>query len=351
MVDYKFRKIFLVIILPLMVIAAGIFFFKNNFKSTRRNPVFDQKTLIPPKPGGADPITAVPAPGRIADYTRSGIISLNGAHHLIIAGKSIAGGAVPSISLYNCYHIRITGNKLFNSTNEGIHLYNCDHITVDHNYFTNVSTGVYAEQSIKGGIVVAHNQFLNMQGPYPRGQCVQFNKIRGPGNGITYNRCENIPGKSNPEDIISLYKSAGTAESPIIVKGNWIRGGGPSRSGGGIMLGDNGGSYQTAEDNVLVDPGQYGMAISGGDHNAIINNCIYARSQPFTNVGLYVAGYNGAVCTYSTVAGNKVRFFDRNHHQNNAWMGPGISTPSGWETNSWGANIGPDLLPGVITRN
>ena len=344
-------KIFLAIALPLIVIAALTFFLKKTGKSIWKDPTFDKKTFISRKPGNVSPLRSGPAPGYSVNYTQSAAISLNGAHDLIIAGKSIAGGSGPAISLYNCSHIRITRNKLFNSSGEGIHLYNCAYITIDDNYFTNVSTGVYAEQSVKGGIAVDHNQFLNMQGPYPRGQCVQFNSIGGHSNLICFNRCENVLGKSNPEDAISLYKSKGTAESPIIIKGNWIRGGGPSRSGGGIMLGDNGGGYQTAEENTLVNPGQYGIAISGGDHNAIINNSIYARSQPFTNVGIYVAGYNGSVCTYSTVGGNRVRYFDHNQHQNNAWIGPGASTPAGWETNSWGANIGPDILPRTFIKN
>lgn len=277
-------------------------------------------------------------------------IRLTGAHDLTITGENITGGSVPDIVLYNCYNIKITHNKLLASAQTGISLYNCYNINIQHNYFTNVSTGVYCENAHQGAIVVTNNQFLNMQGPYPRGQCVQFNNTSGPGNKICYNKCENIPGKSNPEDAINLYKSSGTARHPIIVKGNWIRGGGPSKSGGGIMLGDNGGSYQIALNNVLVDPGQYGIAISGGDHNAVIGNCIYGRTQQFTNVGLYVAGYNGGKCTNSTVKLNKVNYFNNLQKANNSWIGPGTATPAGWETNIWGAGIGPNLLPKIIIK-
>jgi parallel beta-helix repeat protein len=280
--------------------------------------------------------------------TSSKIIYLQGAHDLTIARKSIAGDSKACITLINCYNIKITENKLYRSADVGIRLYNCKNVRISHNYFSNLSTGVYAEKTNEGGIKVDHNWFLNMQGPYPRGQFAQFNNINGPGNVIADNRCENVLGESNPEDAISLYKSNGTALSPIIIKGNWIRGGGPSRSGGGIMLGDNGGSYQTAVENKLVDPGQYGIAISGGHHNSIIGNFIYARCQPFTNVGLYVAGYNGSACTNSTVARNKVRYFNNKHSENNAWVSPGIPKPSGWETNSWGASIDSGILPHVI---
>jgi len=281
----------------------------------------------------------------------SKVIYLNGAHDLTISAKSIAGGTGACITLINCHNILITQNKLYRSADVGIRLYNCHHVRIYHNYFADLSTGVYAEKTNEGKIQIEHNQFLNMQGPYPRGQFVQFNNINGPGNQIDNNRCENIRGKSNPEDGISLYQSNGTKESPIEVKGNWIRGGGPSRSGGGIMLGDNGGSYQIAAGNVLVDPGQYGIAVSGGDHNAIIDNSIYARPQSFTNVGLYVAGYNGVACTNTTVERNKVRFFNNKYSQNNAWLGPGIPYPAGWATNFWGARIGPDVLPSKIFIN
>jgi hypothetical protein len=282
----------------------------------------------------------------------SKVIYLKDAHDLTITGKSIVGGTGACITLINCYNISITQNKLYQSADVGVRLYNCKKVVIHHNYFANLSTGVYAEKTNEGGIQVNHNQFLNMQGPFPRGQFIQFNNINGAGNEISYNRCENIMGKSNPEDAISLYKSNGTKECPIQVKGNWIRGGGPSHSGGGIMLGDNGGSYQIAVDNILVDPGQYGMAASGGHHLSIINNFIYGRAQHFTNVGIYVAGYNGYTCTNITVRQNKVRYFNSKENLNNCWIGPNASAPSGWGTNDWRTNINSHLLPdNLITNN
>lgn len=281
-------------------------------------------------------------------YTPSGTISLNNVHDITISGKSVSGGAVPCILLTNCYNIHITNNRISNSGDVGIHLYNCSNITIDHNFFTKVSSGVYAEQTAGGGIVVNNNQFLNMQGPFPRGQFVQFNTVSGPGSSISFNKGENILGQSYPEDAISLYQSNGTAASPLTISGNWIRGGGPSSSGGGIMLGDNGGSYLTASDNILVNPGEYGMAIAGGDHNTITNNKIFGVSQYFTNVGLFIDGINGQVCTNSTIGGNQVRYYNKTNYQNNAWIAPGTIRPTGWETNTFGAAIDETILPAVI---
>lgn len=283
-------------------------------------------------------------------YTASGVINLTNQHDITISGKSIAGGNVPCITLTNCYNIHITGCKLYNSTDVGIHMYKCANVTVDNSYFTNVASGVYAEQTSNGGIVVNSNQFYNMVGPYPRGQFVQFNNVNGSGSAVTNNKGENIFGQSHAEDAISMYQSNGTPSSPIMISGNWIRGGGPSSSGGGIMLGDEGGSYLTAQNNILVNPGEYGMAIAGGDHNSIINNTIYGIQQSFTNVGLYVNSINGYTVTNSTVSGNKVLFFNSSNYPNPCWLAPGTNKPSGWDTaNTWGANnLSASVLPGVI---
>ena len=288
--------------------------------------------------------------GFATTYVASAVINLNGAHSMTISGKSINGGTVPAITLNNCYDIHITQNQLANSKDVGIFLVNCHNITIDHNYISNVSCGVYAENCTNGGgIQVINNQFKNMQGPIPRGQFVQFNNVYGVNNSITNNSGENIAGQSNPQDAINIFMSHGTAASPIIVTGNWIRGGGPSTVGGGIMLGDNGGQYQIASYNHLVDPGQYGMAISGGDHITITNNSIYARAQPFTNVGIYVWGQDGYTVTNSTVSGNQVKFINALNAENDSWLAPGTFTPVGWSANTFGANITPSILPATIT--
>jgi hypothetical protein len=282
-------------------------------------------------------------------YLVSSPINISGAHDITISGKSITGGALPAITLTNCYNIHITQNRLGNSSAVGIYLINCRNIVVDYNYISNVSSGVYAENSA-GGIVVDHNQFKNMQGPMPRGQFVQFNNVNGTGNSISYNKGENILGQSNPEDAINLFKSNGTPASPIKVTGNWIRGGGPSRSGGGIMLGDNGGSYQVASENILINPGQYGMAIAGGDHISIIGNTIYGKAQDFTNVGIYILGQAGYRCSNATITQNKVRFMNAKNAENDRWLGTGEAAPAGWDANTWGANIDESVLPRTIIR-
>jgi parallel beta-helix repeat protein len=280
-------------------------------------------------------------------YTASPVIDLYNQHDITINGKSFSGGNAPLIKLTNCYNIKITGNRLANAGNVGIYLYNCNNITIENNFFTKVSTGVYADHT-QGGIVVNNNQFLNMQGPFPRGQFVQFNNVKGAGSSISNNKGENIIGQSYAEDAISLYQSAGTSGSPIQIKGNWIRGGGPSASGGGIMLGDNGGSYLYASDNILVNPGQFGMAISGGSYITMVNNAIYGKQQSFTNVGIYVNDIGGWKTSNCKVTNNKVKYYNKTNYQNNAWLSPNSVKPEGWDANLWGAAVNESILPAVI---
>ena len=337
---------------PLVLTIAALSFFSSCQKdeAVGPNPSESVNPMTTSAPKTVATVTATSA--AIRTYVTSAVISLTGASNLTISGKSIAGGSLASITLSNCHDVNIINCRLYNSTNVGIYLYNCYNITITGNYFTNVSTGVYVDQSSKGGIVVNSNQFLNMQGPFPRGQFVQFNNVNGPYNQINSNIGENILGKSYPEDAISLYESNGTAASPITINGNEIRGGGPSASGGGIMLGDSGGSYLVADGNTLVNPGQYGMAISGGSHNSITNNLVYGVSQSFTNIGLYVETIGSSAVTNSTVSGNRINFRNSSGVQNGAWLASGCSTPTGWSTNNWAADIDSSILPAtLITYN
>jgi len=283
-------------------------------------------------------------------YKAASAINLYGVHDTTISGLAIAGGNVAAIMLNNCYNVHITGNKLYNSTDVGIHLFQCHNITIDNNYFTNLSTGVYVQGLgvTTGGIVINQNQFLNMMGPLPRGQFVQFNNVTGPGCSISNNLCENVFGQSNPEDAISLYMSNGTPASPIMVSGNSIRGGGPSVTGGGIILGDAGGSYQTVENNVLVNPGQYGIGIASGTNMQVLNNKIFAAKNVFTNVGVAVWNQYSNSCAIINVSGNQVNWTAAGGYANPEWNAGNCGTVSGWNTNAWAANLTTSILPATL---
>jgi len=204
---------------------------------------------------------------------------------------------------------------------------------------------VYAESCT--GIKVDNNQFTNVRGGFPRGQFVQFNTVTGAGNEIKNNVGENVLGAGrDPVDLINLYKSSGTAASPIWVAGNKFRGGGPDTTGGGIMTGDNGGNYQQIENNILVDAGQYGIAIASGTNINILNNQVYARQQPWTNVGIYAWNQTaGTTCSLNTVQGNSVNFTNKHGVSSPYWFDVSCQPISGATNNNWNATFGPEILP------
>jgi hypothetical protein len=272
-------------------------------------------------------------------YKQSAAMVLTDVHD-----KEINGLQLPHLILNHCYNITIKNCKIGPDTTRGIRLERCANIHIDSCYWSDVRTGVYALQS--AGILVTNCQGRNMQFGFPRGgQFVQFDEVTGARNGVINCRFENILGQSKPEDAISIFKSSGTAASPILIEGNWIRGGGPSKSGGGIMLGDKGGSYQVAKNNILVNPGQYGMAISGGHHIEILNNKIYGKIQPFTNVGLYIWAQAGATCSLNTIRGNQVKWTMSTGEINNSWNNGNCGRVKGWSNNILNADIDENILP------
>jgi len=282
-------------------------------------------------------------------FKSSAPISLNGVNNRVISLLDINGGDVNCIDLSNCKNITIKNCVLHSSTQNGVHLYKCQNIIITNCYIYDVASGVYVQGST--AIDVNHNQVKNVHGPYPRGQMVQFNNVTGAGNNVSYNVCENIERESSAEDAINMYQTNGTAASPIQIIGNQIRGGGPSKTGGGIMLGDNGGSYMIAEDNILVNPGQYGIAISSGTNIQIINNKIFGRQRPFSNVGLYIWNQYKSNCSMNIISGNQVKWINAAGKENDKWNAGNCGAVTGWDTNIENANINENILPvKIITK-
>lgn len=224
------------------------------------------------------------------------------------------------IKITNSSNITIR-NCFFNKgAAEAINVYMGANIRVENCLFNGVTTGVYA--SISTGIKVINNQFVNVRkrADNARGQFIQFNNVTGEGNEVSGNKGENFAGESNPEDLINMYGSSGTAISQILIKGNMFRGGGPSGSGGGIIAGDYNGSYITIDGNTLLNPGQYGIAIAGGNNNVVTNNKIFSKQFAWSNIALYIWMQGGATsCANNTVKGNRATWINKNGVSNVAW--------------------------------
>ncbi len=291
------------------------------------------------------------SPGRDpsdADFKKSEPLVIDGKADLTINGLEIGNPKGNGITIRNSKRIRVENCKIGPCKGEAVNIYDCEGVTVSGNRFEAVSTGVYALDSRR--IEVTRNRCLNVHGPFPRGQLAQFDKVTGGGNLINRNLALNILGKSNPEDIINIYKSSGTPDDPIQVVGNEIRGGGPSGSGGGIMTGDGGGGYIVVRDNILVDPGQYGIAIAGGHHIQVLDNKVFGKRQPFTNVGIYVWNQSKAPSDGHTVRGNRVRWFNNAGIENPRWDAEDCGTVAGWDGNDWHADLDDRILPTDLLR-
>lgn len=279
-------------------------------------------------------------------YAISAPIALDGKSNMTISYLEITNPGGHCIKLSNCSNITIQYCKLGPSKGEGVFLSNCTNITVRDCSMEYVESGVVAD--IGSAIKVLYNDIKNVQGPMPRGQLVQFGDINGAGSSISYNVGENILGQSYPEDAISLCRSNGAAGSPIQVVGNKIRGGGPSGSGGGIMSGDLGGSYVLVQDNILVNPGQYGLTVSSGHDINISNNKIYSAKLAFSNIGLS-AYKQYDISTYNiTISNNAVNFTNKDGVLNDMWNANNCGTVTGWSTNYHDSNVTASVLPSVI---
>ncbi len=279
-------------------------------------------------------------------YTSSNPISLSGVSNRTISNLEIVNSSGHCIQLTNCSNITIQNCKLGPSKNEGVYLYKCTNVTIVNCTFDHNDTGVFAGAS--SGVAIMNNDVINVQGPMPRGQMVQFAEVSGGGNRICYNVVENTLGQSYPEDAVSLYKSNGIEGDPIQVVGNWIRGGGPSNSGGGIMTGDMGGSYILVQDNILVNPGQYGITIASGHHISIKDNKIYSKQLPFSNIGLSAYKQYDIETYADTIMNNEVNFTYMDGQLNNMLNDGKCGTIYGWSTNKYNAYLNEDVLPDVI---
>ncbi len=204
-------------------------------------------------------------------------------------GPCITGDGVSDVTIEN----NLIGPCGPTAQGVGVGLAGASDVRVRNNAFDDVASALYVNGNGGGGEAIEfdHNVATRIRGPGPRGQLVQLNTVVGRGIRIVCNVSDQtLPGYlEGPEDHISVYRSEGTVESPILIANNRLRGGGPSDSGGGIMTGDNGSKHVEVRGNVLVSPGQYGIAIAGGESIRLVGNVVYApEGFDWSNVGVYV---------------------------------------------------------------
>lgn len=192
----------------------------------------------------------------------------------------------------NCFFDIASGGT---DGNRGLVIDGSTNVQVYNNVYYNEGQGIYATNTLTN-LHIYNNEFIDMRGPFPLGQAIQVYNTTSAGIVIENNRCENFLTESNPEDVININKSSGTTGEPLLIQNNQFRGGGFSKSGGGVVAGDNMGSNITIQNNKFVDVGNYSCGIVGGDNNKILGNLIYQNQRPWSNTGIIAANSNTS-CT------------------------------------------------------
>ena len=279
----------------------------------------------------------------VGTYVTSAPIVKTGVSNITISGLQISNSSGACITLNNCSNIIIQNCKLGPSSGLAVDLNNCTNITVTNCSMANISSGLHAYMG--SGISFINNDIQNVVGPYPHGQMAQFDHVSGAGNRINYNSCDNISGQSNPEDLINIYMSNGTANDPIQVSGNWLRGGGPSTTGGGLLAGDNGGSYQLIENNICVNTGYEGIEVAGGHDITVRNNKFYSQKTLVSGLGISVNNQNTEASYNITVENNQMNWTRLTGEVKNIWEAGNVGVIKGWSTNTYEPTLNALILP------
>jgi len=191
-------------------------------------------------------------------------------------------------------------------------------LKVLNSHFERVNSGILPSYS-EGPIVISGNSGVNIGRNF-----IQLDKVTGAGIDINNNVMERLgstlrDGADDVVDWISIFRSEGTPDSPIHVFRNRAKGHGFDTTGSFIMLGDDGGKYQLAEENVGVNPGQVGVGIAGGESITVRGNIMFSDESDFSNVAFYSADYSTPnPCVEHTITSNR-SYWRSNNRQNNVW--------------------------------
>ncbi len=298
----------------------------------------------------------------ISNPDGSCLVVRNASANIVIKDSEIGPCKDEGIYIESSENITIRDTYIHDTKGVGIRTFSAERIHVTSNQIERVASGVLAGKSKQ--VDINNNYFLNVQGPYPRGQIVQFVRVSGPGNRINNNIGINEVGKSYAEDTINIYSSHGTPDDYIQVNDNILVGGGPSRSGGGILLGDNDSSYAIADGNILVNPGATGIKIASGHHLILTNNKVFSDRKDFTNtavpIGNQAKNREEFGCHSLEVSNNEITFWKGTEFLKDGqtepflspyWKWGGCGTITGWETNKFDtpnnqpANLDESILP------
>lgn len=264
-----------------------------------------------PVPAEVPPVEPPPPPaGAVAFGSRpvAARMDLTGKQDVVIEGKTFRGGTTGLAAIRIISSARIT-------------IRDCD--------FIDVPGGIYAYRS--QDVTIEGCRYSNITGPHARtGANV--------GNFVQTNECDRVIVRKNKgkggdtEDIVSIF-----ATSHSIVEDNHFEGTNwTSPAGSGIALGDYGGVENIARRNVLVNPGQVGAFIAGGQRHTIEDNIIIKPKGSrggSGDIGMYVALYGPGPTSGHTVQRNRVLWYTAAGTLNSWWTDGQSGPVAGWKTN------------------
>lgn len=274
--------------------------------------------------------------------------------NIVIQNLSFTSLTDNNLTIAACENVTIRNCYFGASKSHGISIQQSTNVKIENCFFANNKTSVHAQDSKQ--IKVLNNQFLNVHGDKTQqitgGNFIQFNQVSGEGNEISGNKCEAIDGETDAEDLFSIFHCNGTPSSPILIKNNILKGGGPSQGGGSIQTGDGGGSYILVDSNTIYHPAGFGIAASGGTNIVISNNKIILRPNPTTwHTAIYVADYSQGDCNNITIKNNQVNYNLLNGFSspfnNNQSAGFTCSTVT-LTNNLWTASLDIFTLPSML---
>lgn len=264
----------------------------------------------------------------------------------------------------NAHDIHIVKCFVGNSTNArgAINIgHNTTNIVIDTCFITNAYYGVNCGggnvQSTANGLKVNYNRFYNITDapghPHGGGCAVQLNMINGTGIQINYNDCY-FPGLGpDVGDVLSIYKSNGTAGSLIQVNYNCGVGGSSDPTGKCfIVLGDVGGSYQQAIGNKAKTTGYLGVQVQGGTNINMSYNQNFSTKNSTSLLGMSYGNYSGVPSSNITMGHNQNTWTNRYGNIDNGNYKSGLTKPTDWDTNTpefvADPNVNSSILPDVL---
>jgi hypothetical protein len=260
-----------------------------------RSGVHEKQTVRNPKPGN----TWIGETGAIMDGKNEVTEAfLGAANDITIQGITIRNYSKNGIHFNSGSNLklrRVTFEDTGGGTGEvkgAVRLNYVQNITISHSTFKRVTAGILSTDC-KGPVTIEWNTAINIGRNF-----VQLDKCTGNDIKIRYNSMERegdyLRGSAHDVvDWISIFKSEGTPDNPIMVKYNRARGHGHDDTGSFIMLGDGGGKHQLATGNIGVNPGQVGIGIAGGENIVVRENMMYSNEGwEDSNVAFYSANYS-----------------------------------------------------------